>query len=315
MSIKWLLALAACFLSACGDAEDTAFQGYVEGDYVYLAPARAGRLEALPTPKGTFAAQDAVLCRLDADYERQALSAAEATLASARAMLEDMERGRRPEEVSMAKAQLRQARADAANAQRQLRRDETLRKSGGVSQRTLDDARARAKATAARVAELESQVDVFNLPERDHRLKAQRALVAAEQARVGQARWDLAQKTLKAPAAGLVVDTLYRQGEWVAAGSPVIQLLPPGNVKLRFFVPEKQLSHLRLGMELRCRVDDMDKDVAATVSWISPEAEYTPPIIYSNETRSKLCFMVEARPKVADAATLNPGQPLTVFLP
>ena len=315
MPARCLLALFACFLAACGDAGDGAFQGYVEGEYVYLASARAGRLEALTQPKGTAVGRDAVLCRLEADYEREALNAAEANLESAKARLEDMELGRRPEEVSMAEAQLRQAKADAAYAQQQLLRNEALRRGGGVSQRALDDARARAKATAARVAELESQVDVFNLPERDHRLKAQRALVAAELARVGQARWDLAQKELKAPAAGLVVDTLYRVGEWVAAGSPVVQLLPPGNVKLRFFVPEKQLSRLQPGMELRCRVDGREADFSARVSWISPEAEYTPPIIYSNETRSKLCFMVEARPEPAVAVSLHPGQPLTVSLP
>ncbi len=313
--VRLFIALVACFLTACVDTGDTAFQGYVEGDYIYLASARAGRLEALPQPKGTLVGRNAVLCYLESDYERQALSAAEANLDAAKATLEDMEHGRRPEEVSMAKAQLRQAKADASNAQQQLRRYEALRKSGGVSQRALDDARARAKTTSARVAELESQVDVFNLPERDYRLKAQRSLVAAELAHVGQARWDLAQKELKAPAAGLIVDTLYREGEWIAAGSPVIQLLPPGNVKVRFFVPEKQLSRLYPGMELPCRVDGRDTDFSVSISWISPEAEYTPPIIYSNETRSKLCFMVEARPKAAVAATLNPGQPLTVFLP
>ena len=315
MPVQWLLMLTACFLTACSDAREASFQGYVEGDYVYLAPARAGRLEALAQAKGTKTKQNSVLCRLDAEYERHALRAAEENLRAATATLEDMERGRRPEEVSMAEAQLRQAKADAANAREELRRDEALRKGGGVSQRILDDARARAKSTAARVEELERQVDVFNLPERDHRIKAQRALVAAEKSRVEQARWNLEQMTLKAPVAGLIVDTLYRVGEWVVAGNPVVQLLPPENIKLRFFVPERLLPRIRHGEKLRCRVDGLEKDFQAVISWISPEAEYTPPIIYSNETRSKLCFMVEAMPEASVTAALHPGQPLTVILP
>ncbi len=315
MLVKWFLMLSACLLTACGDAGETSFQGYVEGEYVYLAPARPGRLETLTQAKGTQAELNVVLYRLDAEYERHALRAAEENLRAATATLEDMEHGRRPEEVAMAEAQLRQAKADAANARAELRRDEALRKGGGVSQRTLDDARARAKTTADRVAELESQVDVFNLPERDHRLKAQRALVAAEEARVAQARWNLAQMEMKAPIAGLIVDTLYREGEWVAAGSPVVQLLPPGNLKLRFFVPERFLPRIRQGEKLHCRVDGLDKDFQAVISWISPEAEYTPPVIYSNETRSKLCFMIEALPELSVTAMLHPGQPITAALP
>ena len=132
---------------------------------------------------------------------------------------------------------------------------------------------------------------------------------------LAQARWELARKGGQAPAAGLVVDTLFRKGEWVSAGSPVVQLLPPEAVKFRFFVPETRLGSLRLGTALYCLVDSRPEPVAAQIVWIAPEAEYTPPVIYSNETRSKLVFMVEARPaEPALAGRLHPGQPVQVQL-
>ena len=162
---------------------------------------------------------------------------------------------------------------------------------------------------------MEQQLAVATLPERPHRIAAQEAAVAAAEAEVAQARWELARKGGQAPAAGLVVDTLFRKGEWVSAGSPVVQLLPPEAVKFRFFVPETRLGSLRLGTALYCMVDGRPEPVAAQIVWIAPEAEYTPPVIYSNETRSKLVFMVEARPaEPALAGRLHPGQPVQVLL-
>ena len=137
----------------------------------------------------------------------------------------------------------------------------------------------------------------------------------AAEARVAQARWDLEQKQLRAPASGLVYDTLFRAGEWVPAGSPVVQVLPPGNVKIRFFVPEPLVGGLKTGGQVLVRADGRPEPFAAAVSYVASNAEYTPPVIYSNETRSKLVFMVEARPEPGIAAELHPGQPVSVSLP
>jgi HlyD family secretion protein len=196
-----------------------------------------------------------------------------------------------------------------------LRRHENLIKSGGISKQELDDSRAAASATAARVTELASQVEVYHLPERKKKIEAQQAVVKAAEARVAQARWELEQKRIQAPAAGLVYDTLFRQGEWVPAGSPVVQMLPPGNVKIRFFVPETRIGGIRLGSRVVVQVDGRAEPVQASISYVAANAEYTPPIIYSNETRSKLVFMVEARPELEIAPSLHPGQPVSVSLP
>lgn len=308
------LFLALC-LTSCNPSDNNSFQGYVEGEYVYLASPRAGKLEKLLTSRGQTVSEGTLLCELEADYERHALRQAEQEMLAASAQLNDMETGKRPEEVAMAVAQLNQAKAEATNATLQLRRNEKLIKSGGISQRELDDSRAAARTATARVTELTRQVEVFNLPEREKKIEAQQANVRSAEARVAQARWELDQKRLQAPAAGLVYDTLYRQGEWIPAGNPVVQLLPPGNIKIRFFVPETKIAEIQCGKSVHFKIDGRTELLTASVSYISSSAEYTPPIIYSNETRSKLVFMVEAHPDPETAPSLHPGQPVSVSLP
>lgn len=303
--------LLAALLGGCGEREAPVFQGYVEGEYVYVASSRAGRLETLDVRRGDTVPDKTVLYTLEAESERRTLQQVEQERLAALAQLHDMQTGRRPEEVAMAAAQLDQARADAANAALRLQRNERLIRNGGVSRKELDDARAAAQAATARVAELSSQLAVYHLPAREQQIEAQQAAVRAAEARSAQARWELEQKRLSAPAAGLVYDTLFRVGEWVPAGSPVVQLLPPGNVKVRFFVPEAQVSRLRVGERVAVQMDGRPQPVAAVITFIADNAEYTPPIIYSNETRSKLVFRVEARPDVP----LHPGQPVSVGLP
>jgi len=137
--------------------------------------------------------------------------------------------------------------------------------------------------------------------------------VTAAQAQLAQAEWRLDQMSQAAPQTGVVVDTLYRPGEWVAAGAPVVSLLPPDNVKVRFFVPEPRLGAIEVGDEVRVSCDACPPELTAVISYISPDAEYTPPVIYSREMRAKLVYLVEARPRRPTA--LHPGQPVDVTLP
>jgi HlyD family secretion protein len=164
------------------------------------------------------------------------------------------------------------------------------------------------------VRELESQLEVARLPGRAQQLKAQSRQVLAARAVLGQADWKVGEKSIAAPKAGLVYDTLFREGEWVAAGNPVVQMLPPENIKVRFFVPESVLGSLSVGRPASLHCDGCAADLPATVTYVSAQAEYTPPVIYSNETRGKLVYMIEAHPAPPDAAKLHPGQPLEVRL-
>ncbi|MGF6598798.1 HlyD family secretion protein [Paraburkholderia sp. GAS448] len=300
--------------TGCSKEAPGTWQGYVEGEFVYLASSQAGQLTELSVSRGQTVADHAPLFTLEAQNETEAVVEAREQLRAARSQLADLNTGKRPPEVDVTEAQLVQAQADAARAATQYQRDELQLRAGGIAQSQLDDSRATARSTAARVRELKSQVAVARLPGRIEQIRAQNAQVEAAQAALAQAQWKLDQKSLRAPHGGLVFDTMYRSGEWVPAGSPVVRLLPPANVKVRFFVPQAVVGSLVPGRHVLIHCDGCTADVPAVLSFISDQAEYTPPVIYSNESRAKLVFMVEARPQLADAPKLRPGQPVVVRL-
>ena len=307
--------VAALALTGCTVEKAATYQGYVEGEYVHVAPAVGGRLDKLLVQRGQTIEAKAPLFNLEADAETAARQQADEQLKSAQAQLADLKLGKRKTEVDVVNAQLAQAVAAEAQAATQLKRDEAQFEVGGIARAQLDDSRANQAIKAARVRELSGQLDVSRLPARDEQIRAQDAQVAAARAVLTQANWRLDQKRVAATEGGLVVDTLYREGEWVAAGAPVVRLLPPTHIKVRFFVPQAVAGGLKPGRNVVVRCDGCGADVAATVSYIAAEPEYTPPVIYSNETRAKLVFMVEARPAPDRAAALRPGQPVAVTLP
>ncbi|RQS12032.1 HlyD family efflux transporter periplasmic adaptor subunit [Burkholderia sp. Bp9002] len=311
---SFALAAAIALAAGCKQRADErpTYQGYVEGEFVYLSSSQSGTLTQLAVQRGQTVAANAPAFALEAVNETAALQQAQHQLAAAQAQLADLRTGKRPPEVNVAKAQLAQAAAQARKAAEQLARDERQYQAGGIAKQQLDDSRAAAQTSAAQVRELHSQVDVARLPGRAQQVTAQAAQVDAAQAAVAEAQWKLDQKRVAAPAAGLVYDTLYRLGEWVQAGSPVVQMLPPQNVKVRFFVPEAAVATLAPGRAVEIRCDGCAADVPARITYVSSAAEYTPPVIYSNESRTKLVFMVEARPAAADAPKLHPGQPVAV---
>jgi HlyD family secretion protein len=307
--------LAACIgCSGCSQHARDSYQGYVEGEFVYLASSQAGQLTRLAVARGQTVAADAPVFALESQSEIDAVAQAREQLAAARAQRADMLTGKRRREIDVVEAQLAQAQADAMRASTQLARDEEQFRVGGIPKSQLDDSRAAAMSAQARVRELQGQLDVARLPGRDQQIRAQAAQVEAAQAALAQAQWKLDQKSVRAPHAGLVFDTMYRSGEWVPAGSPVVRMLPPENVKVRFFVPETLVGALAPGRPVRIHCDGCGADVPAVLSFVSDQAEYTPPVIYSNETRAKLVFLVEARPLTADAPRLRPGQPVEVAL-
>ncbi|KVD07311.1 secretion protein HlyD [Burkholderia ubonensis] len=312
-----LLLAAGIALTACGRRADerATYQGYVEGEFVYLSSSQSGTLTQLAVQRGQSVAANTPAFALEAVDETAALQQAQHQLAAAQAQLADLRTGKRPPEVNVTKAQLAQAVAQAGKAADQLARDERQYRAGGISAQQLDDSRTAARTSAAQVRELRSQVDVARLPGRSQQIAAQAAQVDAAQAAVAVAQWKLDQKRVAAPAAGRVYDTLYRLGEWVQAGSPVVQMLPPQNVKVRFFVPEAAVASLAPGRAVAIHCDGCAADVPARITYVSSQAEYTPPVIYSNESRTKLVFMIEARPAVADAPKLHPGQPVAVRVP
>jgi HlyD family secretion protein len=233
-------------LTGCSDPSKDRFQGYVEGEFVYVASPLAGQLETLSVQRGQQAKVGDPLFALDETAEKAAREQIEAALKLSEA---------------------------------ELARQEKLFRNGVAAPQDLD----RARST------------------RDQ-----------DKRRLTQTEWNFDQKKQAAPQAGLVYDTLFRQGEWVPAGKPVVVLLPPPNIKVRAFVPETRVGSIHYGDEVQVRVDGVKDPFVGKVSYISPRAEYTPPVIYSRESRAKLVFMVESVFDPQVAANLHPGQPVDV---
>ena len=298
--------------SACSNKQEAGWSGYAEGDYVYVSSPIGGRVDRVFVATGQTVEQGAQLFALESENEAAARDEAAARLGSARAQVADLAKGKRAEEMAVATAQLNQAQAQAQLARSDLERQQQLLAQGFVAKAHVDDAATALRQALARVAELSDALKVAGLPARSDQRAAGTASAIAAQQVLRQSEWRTSQKQQSAPARALVADVLFQPGEYVQAGQPVVSLLPPANTKARFFVPEVDLAPLRLGQAVQIRCDGCGAAIPATISRIATEPEFTPPIIYSNTQRSKLVFMVEARPDAAQALQLKPGQPLDV---
>lgn len=305
---------AAVLLAGCAKNPSGGFQGYVEGEYVYVASPAAGALANLAVARGDTVKAGQLLFELDRQPEASALAQAEKNLAQAQAQLDDLNKGKRPTEIAASEAQLAQAQADLKLADAELARREQLGGNDVVSKEELDRARAQKDSAAAQVNQLAADLETAQLGGREDAVRAAQAAVDAQRAARDKAQWTFDQKRQSAPADAQVHDTLYRQGEFVAAGSPVAALLPPENLKVRFFVPQAALPKIKTGQTVSVHCDGAPKDFSATVNYIATQAEYTPPVIYSRETRAEMVFMIEAKFPPADAANVRPGQPADVTL-
>ena len=319
MTWKNLTPLAAAFpiavaLVACTRGGDGALTGYAEADLVYVAASAGGTLEKLQVQRGARVEKGVPLFSLDNDSEELGRAAAQAREQRAAAQAANLRKGRRAQEIAAIEQQLAQARAGLAASKSELERNRQLVKQGFVAESRLDDLVATRDRDAARVAELQAQLAVARDAARPDEIAAADAERRAASFDLALSQWREDQKQRIAPVSALVYDVMYRVGEWVAAGSPVVALLPDDAVKVRFFVPQSMLSGITIGQSVNVTCDGCPAGMTATVTYVSPQAEFTPPVIYSNENRGKLVFMVEARPGNVAAQKLKPGQPLDIRL-
>src|SRR5581483_5999062 len=128
--------------------------------------------------------------------------------------------------------------------------------------------------------------------------------------RLNSAETRLARRKMASPVNGTVQQIYYRPGEVVPAGRPVVSMLPPGNIKIRFFVPETVLPKVALGEDVSIHCDGCTADIPAKITFISRSSEFTPPVIYSIDERSKLVYLIEAR--TGTPGELRVGQPVDV---
>jgi HlyD family secretion protein len=289
------------------------YQGYVEGEFVQVASPIGGALETLNVARGQMVMAGAPLFVLEHATEAAAVAQAAAQSNAAAARLENLRRSRRTPELDAARAQVANAEAALRLSTQQQAQQEKLAQAGFISEIALTTARSARERDAAQLANARAQLATAQLSiGRGAELDAAAADADAARAALMQAQVRLAQKSPPAPAAAQVQDTYFTVGEWVPASAPVVSLLPPGNVKLRFFVAETAVATVKPGQPVNVSCDACGAGLTARVTYVSAQAEYTPPVIYSRESRSKLVYLVEARPEGDAVNKLTPGQPVEV---
>ncbi len=305
--------LLALLLAACGDGSSSSWQGYVEGDPLLVGPKAPGQLSKLAVDSGARVEQGTLLFMLDADTVLARRDQALARRQQAEAQLEDLTKGKRPEEIAVVDAQIHEAEARYAVTQREYERLERLVATKVASVKAFDAAKGDRDVAAAELERLKRERRSQLLPGRADAVEAARRNVAAAEALLAEAETALRERSVYAPRAGAVQDVYFREGEVVAEGRPVMSILPPAGRKVMFYVPEADLARVRQGASVDIGCDNCPPGMTAKVTFVSGEAEFTPPVIFSVKTREKLVYKVEAVPN-ANAASLKPGQPVDVVL-
>jgi HlyD family secretion protein len=291
--------------------ERARYLGYVEGETSLIAPPVAGRLVERPVDRGGQVKKGDRLFVIDPVLAQAEVTRTGGALAESRSRYENLLKGKRQEEKDVTTMQRHETEAALAQAEVELKRQTELVAKGYSTRKDYDQAESMARQLRSRAASLGAQERVNELPARPDEIAAAKAMVDQNQANLDQAKKRLDDLMPVAPEDGLIENTFFNIGEWVPAGTPVVSLLPPFRVKLRFYVPEEDVAHAKMGREVSFTCDSCPTDLNARIIYISPRSEFTPPVIYSQTARTKLVFLIEARPEPTQVK-LSPGMPVTV---
>ncbi|WP_338030384.1 HlyD family secretion protein [Gluconacetobacter aggeris] len=291
-------------------------QGYVDADFVRIGPTQAGLLTGLHVMRGDQVRAGQALFDQDDVAERAARDQAARQAEESARQLANLQGPARETEIRQAASNLADAEATRDRARADLRRLEVAAPVGAATMQARDAARAAWRSAEARVAGLRASLDQARAPSgRTEQIFAQAATAAAARAALAIMDWRLSQRHVVAPDTGVIADIMAWPGEVLDAGTPVISLLPPGHIVIRLFVPEGMLARIHPGDRVGLACDGCPSGLEGYVDFIAPHAEYTPPLIYSDQSRAKLVYMIQARPRTGQAGMLNPGQPVTVSPP
>lgn len=305
--------LISALFNACAPVPPFA-TGYVEGEYVLIAPVATAQIGGLAVGRGDRVVAGQALVEMEKRDAEIALSEAEAAEAQAESQLANLLEGRRPEEIRVIEATLASAEAKLTEAERSEARAQSLAARGAATTAQAEDAATAASVARALVTEAEASLAVAKLPARPQEIAAAEAALKGARAAKEKAAWNLSERELTAPAPGVIFDTIRDAGEIAGPSAPVLSMLPDGAVKLRLYVPEPSIAAVALGTRLDVRCDGCGAGETATVTYISDAPEFTPPVIYSLQNRQTLVYLIEARPDDGSHA-LKPGQIVDVALP
>jgi HlyD family secretion protein len=312
MSFVCAIPLLASLFSSCAGPAPLAV-GYVEGEFVLLAPIEVAEVRSVAFKRGDRVKAGDTVAVMETSDMTIAVAQAEAALAQAEANLADLQIGKRPEEIAVLEATLKSSQAQQAEAERVVARLGDLLKRGIATQADYDQAETQLNVQTAMVGQAEANLAVARLPARAEAIKAAENAVKQARASLDQANWRLSKRTITAPAAGRIDDIIRNPGDLAGPSAPIMSMLPDGAVKLRLYLPETSFASVEVGSLLDVHCDGCKPGLTARVSYVSPDPEFTPPVIYSLETRQKLVFLIEARPE-GEALPLQPGQIVDVGL-
>jgi HlyD family secretion protein len=267
------LALLLCLaLAGCDQPKDHPWLGYAEGEDAFIAAPQAGWVAHLNVKRGDWVKAGDSLFTLDDIAQASQRDQAEAAIA-------------------VAQSQRSAAAADLDLKRKELTRQAHLLAAGAGTRQSYDVARAAYDSAAAQVGQIDAQI-------------------AQARASLAGASYNLSERGIVSRTTGRVQDVFFRTGEYAPAMTPVVSILPPENIFIRFFVPETEFAHIRLGQRVAIACDGCAGNIVATVTFIASEEEFTPPVIFSRDNREKLVFKIEAR--APGGLKLNPGQPVEV---
>lgn len=269
------IALLAYVLGGCNPKQQE-FQGYIEGYYTYISPNFSGILQQLLVARGTFIKAGTPLFILEQQPESADVKQIQGQL-------------------TQAQAQKKQNAAALSLTEITLQRQKALYLKNATSKESVDIAESNFNQAVSQVA-------------------AADANIIALQAALEKAIWAKGKKTVFSPIPAFVFDTFYTPGELVEAGQPILALLASENIYALFYVPESVLGKIKMGQNVQVRCDSCPESITAKISYISPQAEYTPPVIFSQESKDKLVYRIEAYPETKDAYKFHPGQPVLVTI-
>lgn len=306
----FILAVLSLLGGCTGETSGTLVEGYVTADWLYLAPTQSGRLVALNVDAGDVVQAGEVVFALEDTPQRYTVEQARAERQALEAEHQDLTQGSRPEELAAIDAQIAEARASLEYAQAEQARWKKLVEQGLGSPATLDQMTQNLKVAQARLQTLLANRKVAELGARAGQQAAAQARVDAGKAAEKRAEWQQAEYAVKAPEAGRVEEVFFRPGEVVNAGTPVLAILPPERIKVRFYIPENRRAQWDVGQTVWVKQDGTEP-VKAVIRFIGQDVEHTPPVIFSERTREALVFAAEAWP-VAPGHVLKPGMPVEV---
>ncbi len=289
------------------------WQGYAEADFVKVGPTQQGLLTVLSVARGDRVAKGQPLFEQDDTADHAAVEQAQWLLSQAEAQLQNQKSPAKPTEIAQAEANLADAEAARDKVEADLNRNRKLLATGAATAQIVDQEDADFRSANAKIAAMRANLENSRAAiGRPQEIEAASAAVDAARAALAQAQWRLDQRRVVSPVTGAVADVLAEPGETLAEGAPVVSLLPPENIFVRFFIPEPGLAKVSVGSRVALICDDCPPDLAGHVSFIAPQAEYTPPFIYSESTKAKFVYLAEARLETPEIGRLDPGEPVTV---